>query len=142
MIKRTTLLFIVALVTFSAAQAQTDKPEAATVGFYRWYLGELNADRYPIDKNKTEIRKRVSARLAKWLFSPAYREYGADYFIDAQDLDAEWAKTVTATGGAVKGNAATAVVTFPKSEHFERKSMTVNLVREAGAWKIDKVRSR
>ena len=142
MIKRIAILFFVVLVCFSAAPAQIKTPEAATRDFYRWYVGELNADRFPIDKNKPEIRKRVSARLARWLFSPAYREYGADYFLDAQDFDAEWATTVTAAGGAVKGNIATAVVTFPKSKYFARKSMTVNLIREAGTWKIDKVRSR
>jgi hypothetical protein len=127
---------------FGAARAQANGPEAATLGFYHWYLGELNANRFPIDKNRTEMRKRVSARLAKWLFSPAYSDYGADYFIDAQDLDAAWAKTVTVTGGTVKGNTATAVVTFPKSKFFPRKVMTVSLVREGGAWKIDKVRGR
>jgi hypothetical protein len=142
MLKRIALIALMVTAVFGAASAQSQPPETAARDFYRWYVGELNADRFPIDKNKPEIRKRVSARLARWLFSPAYREYGADYFLDAQDFDAEWATTVRATGGAVKGNTATVAVTFPKSEHFARKTMTVNLVREAGAWKIDKVRGR
>ena len=130
------------MAVFGAVRAQARAPETATLGFYHWYLSELNANRQPIDKNRTEIRKRVSARLARWLFSPAYSDYGADYFIDAQDLDEGWVKTVKVTGGTVEGSTATAVVTFPKSKFFPRKVMTVGLVREAGAWKIDKVRGR
>ena len=142
MLKRIALIALIVTAVFGYARAQTATPETAARDFYRWYVGELNADRFPIVGNKPEIRKRVSARLARWLFSPAYGEYGADYFLDAQDFDAAWATTVIAKGGAVKGNTATVVVTFPKSEHFARKLMTVNLLREGGAWKIDKVRGR
>src|SRR6476620_6881849 len=131
MIKRTSILFIVVLICFSSVPAQTVTPEAATRDFYRWYIGELNADRFPIDKNRAAIRKRVSARLSRWLFSAAYREYGADYFLDAQDFDAEWAKTVTAAPAAVKGKTATVALTFPKSKYFDRKVVSVSLVREA-----------
>jgi hypothetical protein len=142
MLKRSALISIMVMAVFGAVHAQSSAPEVATRDFYRWYIGELNADRYPIDKNKREIRKHVSVRLARWLFSPAYREYGADYFLDAQDFDAEWARTVQASGGVIKGSTATAVLTFPKSKNFDRKVVSISLVREAGAWKIDKVRGR
>ena len=82
MLIRITAVFLAVLFCFSVANAQTPAPDAAAVSFYRWYIGELNADRFPIDRSRPAMRKRVSARLAKWLFSRAYREYGADYFLD------------------------------------------------------------
>ena len=130
------------MAVFGAVHAQSSAPEVATRDFYRWYIGELNSNRDSTYKNKREIRKRVSVRLARWLFSPAYSDYGADYFLDAQDFDAEWAKTVQVSGGVIKGSTATAVLTFPKSKYFDRKVVSISLVREAGAWKIDKVRGR
>jgi hypothetical protein len=142
MIKRTSLLLLVVLIGFSVVRAQILGPDAAARDFYRWYIRELNADRFPIRQNRPEIRKRVSARLARWLFSPAYSEYGADYFLDLQDWDHGWAKTVAVSGGTVKGNAVNVIVTLPKTQVFERKVMTVSLVRQAGSWKIDRVRGR
>jgi hypothetical protein len=139
---RITTVLLVVVVCFSALQAQTQTPAAAAQGFYRWYVGELNASRFPIDKNRPEMRRRVSARLARWLFSPAYREYGADYFLDAQDYDEAWASSVTAAPGKTTGNTATVTVTMPKTDVFDRKVVTVSLVKEAGAWKIDKVKGR
>jgi hypothetical protein len=137
---RITSVLLVVIVCFSALQAQNQTPAAAAQGFYRWYFGELNADRFPIDRNRPEMRRRVSARLARWLFSPAYREYGADYFLDAQDFDRAWWKTLTVTPGKTTGNTAIVTVTMPKTDFFDRKIVTVTMVREAGAWKIDKVK--
>jgi uncharacterized protein with ACT and thioredoxin-like domain len=42
----------------------------------------------------------------------------------------------------VTGGTATVTVTLPKTDFFERKVLAVTLIREAGAWKIDKVRGR
>jgi hypothetical protein len=141
MIKRTALIFLVSLFCFSAAHAQTATPEAAARGFYRWYLRELNRERNPIDQSRPEMRKRVSARLARYLFSPK-TEFGADYFLDLQDRDESWVNTVTVSPAKVTGGTATVTVTLPKTDFFERKVLAVTLIREAGAWKIDKVRGR
>lgn len=141
MIKRTIPFLLVAMFCFSV-HAQTATPDAATRDFYRWYIGELNAEREPLVKGKTEMRRRLSQRLARWVFSRAYSEYGADYFLDAQDYDESWAKTVSVSAGSVKGNTATVVVTMPKTQVFDRTVLNVSLVREGGAWKIDKVRRK
>ena len=140
--KRMTFILFAALVCFATANAQTQTPAAAAQSFYRWYVAELNAEHDPITKRRAEMRKRVSARLAKWLGSKAYEEYDADYFLDAQDYEEGWATTATAAPGKTTGNTATVTVTLPKSRNFPRKVMTVTMVREAGAWKIDKVKGR
>jgi hypothetical protein len=142
MMKRTLFIFLVALVCFSAAQAQSQTPAAAAQSFYRWYVAELNAEHDPITKNRAEMRKRVSARLAKWFGSKAYEEYDSDYFLDAQDYDEGWAKTAIAAPGKTTGNTATVTVTLPKTSNFPRKVLNLTMIREAGAWKIDKVKGR
>jgi hypothetical protein len=118
-------------------------PEQAAEGFYRWYLTELNGERYPIQRQKTEMLKKVSNRLGRWLYSPAYEEYGADYFLDAQDWDENWVKSVTASKAVIKGNNATLRLTLgaAKSSNpgFGRKTLAIKLIKEGNIWKIDRV---
>ncbi len=78
------LLFVLGSAGATAANT-ADTPEQTAKSFYQWYLKEINANKSP--RNKKDIfQKSVSKRLCKWIYSPAYEEYGADYFIDAQDL--------------------------------------------------------
>jgi hypothetical protein len=87
--------------------------------------------------------KKVSRRLGRWLYSPAYAEYGADYFIDAQDWDENWVKSITATQAVIKGNSATLRLTLgaAKSSNpgFGKHTLAIKLVKENGLWKIDRV---
>lgn len=125
------------------AFAQNKTPEEAAKDFYKWYLTELNNERYPINRQKSEVLKKVSKRLGKWLYSPAYEEFGADYFLDAQDWDENWALGVTASKAVIKGNNATVKVTLaaPKGRNtnFARHVLTVKLIKEGEVWKIDRV---
>jgi len=126
------------LVLAAGALAQAT-PERAAQDFYRWYITELNADRYPIQRQKTAVRPKVSARLGKWLYSKAYEEYGADYFLDAQDWDPKWAKTATAKKNSQKGNTATVTLDFGPSEFMNGHKVRVTMLKEGGTWKIDRV---
>lgn len=135
------LLFLLGSVGANFAQAADDTPEQTAKTFYVWYLKELNREGgNPID-NKQTLAKYVSRRLIKQI--DAWRkaeEYDADYFIDAQDFDEKW--QVTTTKAAVTGNRATLKVTLaaPKAKASDwKQTLTVKLIKEGGAWKIDKV---
>ena len=78
-------IFLFGSLGATAAKA-TDTPEETTKSFYAWYLKRIIANKSPRD-DKPAFQKSVSKRLSRWYYSPAYEEYGADYFIDAQDLD-------------------------------------------------------
>jgi len=131
------------LIFTSASYAQSaSAPEKAAKDFYKWYLHELNADRFPISNQKPQMLKMISRRLGKWIYSKAYEEYGADYFIDAQDWDENWENGIKTSKAAVKGNTATLKVNFiSKQEGFGNYALNVKLVKETGVWKIDRVSS-
>ena len=136
------VLFVLGNVGANSAKA-ADTPEQTAKNFYEWYLAELSRGGAVLDKNKTTVLKSVSKRLGKFIYSPAYEEYGADYFIDAQDYDENW--QVTTTKAVIKGNKATLKVLLaasrgPRPEF--KQTLTIKMVKENGAWKIDMVNNR
>ena len=140
------LAFVILFGLHASVGAQVKGPDAVAKEFYKWYLTELNADRYPIRENKPRMLKFVSARLGRWIYSPAYSEYGADYFIDAQDWDRNWVDGISATRPAVKGTTATLRINLePKKgvfSGFRRRVLPIKLVKEGGSWKIDMINNR
>lgn len=137
------IVLLIALVFAGGAYAQTQEtPETVVRNFYKWYLTELGAERNPRN-NRQVVLKASSRRLGKWYFSPAYSEWGADYFINAQDFDDHWAQNLTVSKAVIKGNTATTKITFsvPKTEYGPayKRTLSVKLVKESGLWKIDTV---
>ena len=63
-----------------------------------------------------------------------------DYFVDAQDFDPLWAKNIAISKVRTCGDKSTAHVLLNGSKGM-RKRLIVQLVEEAGAWKVDKVES-
>lgn len=146
-IKLSILCILLAAVLSSAAFGQAvQTPERAAKDFYTWYLTELNAERYPIQQAKRQMLGKVSTRLGRWLYSKSYEEYGADYFLDAQDWERNWVKNISTSKAVVKGNRATVNVKFgvPKGTYsgFGPRTLPVGLVKEGGTWRIDKVNNR
>jgi hypothetical protein len=139
------VLFFFALIPVSAA-AQAKRPDEVAKEFYKWYLTELNLERHPITQNKTRMRGYISARLARWIYSPAYSEYGADYFIDAQDWERTWADGVSAKRPVITGAVATVRIQLDPAKGvfsgFGRRTLPIRLVKEGGSWKIDLVNNR
>ena len=137
-------LILLALFVFAGATSaqSADTPEQSARNFYKWYLRELNNQGNPIDQ-KQKMLKSVSKRLGKWIYSPVYQEYGADYFIDAQDFDNKG--DVTTSKAVIKENNAVlkATLAVPKAKKSEWKQiLTIKLVKESGLWKIDSVNNR
>ena len=127
--------------TKSASAQASPALKRQVVGFYRWYVGEVKRGHYPIDKRAT-MRRYVSLRLSKWLASPALREYGADYFLAAQDFDNDWDRAAVSQV-KVNGKAATATVALgrpkPRDKGIGVRRLHLKLVKESGVWKIDRV---
>lgn len=137
----TASLFVLFAFDFTnAARANaTATPEQTVKSFYTWYLGELNGERNPF-KQKQKMLGFVSRRLGKWIYSKDYSEYGADYFISAQDFDGNWTPFVSKA--AVSGNKASLklVLDAPKGKKANwKQNLTVKMIKENGVWKIDEV---
>ena len=126
--------------------AQVKRPDAVAKDFYKWYLTELNAEREPVRQHKTRMRSFISTRLSRWIYSPAYSEYGADYFIDAQDWEQTWVNGISATRPVIKGATATLRIQFDPAKGvtsgFGRRILPIKLVKESGVWKIDMINNR
>lgn len=139
------LFMALCLLTTGNAFGQTagQSPEQTAKEFYRWYLTELNRDRFPIQQQKPQILKKVSKRLGKWLYSKAYEEYGADYFLSAQDWDENWVRAITTSKAVIRGNNATLqlILNSPKGARggFGKHTLAIKLVKEGDVWKIDRV---
>lgn len=135
------LSFLIGSICASIAKA-ADMPEQAAKSFYQWYLKRIITEKSP-RKDKATFQKFVSKRLSRWYYSPAYEEYGADYFIDAQNFDENW--HVTTSKAVIKGNTATLRVKLAvpnAGKDSWTQNLTVKLVKEDGVWKIDSVNNR
>lgn len=133
------LLFVLGSADSAFANA-AQTPEQTAVTFYKWYLQMSNANKNPIDR-KQKMLGFLSKKLGKWIYSKEYEEYGADYFLNAQDWDEKW--IATTSKAVIKGNAATLKVMLdaPKGKKADWKhNLTLKMVKENGVWKIDDVK--
>jgi hypothetical protein len=142
--KRIALLLTVLLaigIALPASAAETAAtPEDSIRNFYRWYVTNLVANRDPM-KQRTEIRRYATERLLKEVSKMATGPEGldGDYFTDAQDFDPLWAKNISTSDVRTQGDTSKARVLLDGAKGM-RKKLTVQLVKEAGIWKVDKVK--
>lgn len=137
----TSLLLLFVLGNANAAFAKAvPTPEQTAVTFYKWYLQMSNANKNPIDQ-KQRLLGFLSKKLGKWIYSKEYEEYGADYFLNAQDWDEKW--SATTSKAVIKGNVAALKVMLaaPKAKKSDwKQNLTLRMVRENGVWKIDDIK--
>ncbi|MDQ6786071.1 MAG: YbjP/YqhG family protein [Acidobacteriota bacterium] len=132
------ILFLI-LGNFGVTNAAAQTPEQTAESFYKWYLHELSGNREPTKERQTML-KFVSKRLDKWIHSKAYSDYGADYFLDAQNYDEHW--MVNVSNVKVQGNNAAlkVLLALPKAKKSDwKQTLAIKLIKENGVWKIDKV---
>jgi hypothetical protein len=115
-------------------------PEAVVRAFYKWYVHSLNHKIDPYQRQRATLRKYVTRRFLQQIADIIKKEgyLDADYFLAAQDWDAEWEKNVDVSGTQITGDTATTSVTLTGRESFIDK-LKVKLKHEAGVWKIDQV---
>lgn len=135
------VIFFLILGSANFTRAQSvQSPEQATTVFYQWYLGELNRNKDPRSRQKTKLLRYLSKRLGKWIYSIPDEEYGADYFISAQDFDENW--VVNVSKAKVVRNKANLKVLLarPKGKQSPfKRNLAIQLLKENGVWKIDKI---
>ncbi|MDQ6785897.1 MAG: YbjP/YqhG family protein [Acidobacteriota bacterium] len=122
--------------TGNSASAQTAQtPEAVVRDFYNWYIHSISHN-ISSKKDKTTMKKYVTASVIQEI--PRFESKNeADYFMQSQEWGDDWENKFTVSKAIVKGATATTIVTFP--EGYPRVKVT--LLKEAGAWKIDKVQN-
>jgi len=135
-----TLLFFPLFSAIPASAQAT--PDGALKSFYKWYLGELNAERYP-RPSSPKVQAAVSSRLKRWFKSKEGREWDADYFINAQDFEKDWQSSIVVSNVSIRGNNADMRLTLgPKNSDpnsMGQRVLKIKMVKEAGGWKIDHV---
>jgi hypothetical protein len=125
-----------------SAAASAATPEDCIRNFYRWYVTNLVANRDPM-KQRGEIRRYATERLLKEIDKMVKGPDGldGDYFVDAQDFDPLWAKNISISDVRTHGDKSTALVLLNGSKGM-RKQLFVQLAKEGGTWKVDKVQGR
>ena len=124
------------------AKTSTTTPEESIRSFYSWYVTALIANRDPM-KQRAEMKRFATDRLLKEIdrMKKGPEGLNGDYFLDAQDFDDQWAKKISVSNVKIEGAKAMAHVLLDGPEGM-RKKLVVQLINDAGAWKIDKVQGR
>jgi Protein of unknown function (DUF3828) len=144
--KRIAALISVAAVLLVPAQVRAAEPAATPEdcirNFYNWYVTNLVANRDPMKQHK-EIRQYATERLLreirKMQKGPEGLDY--DYFVNAQEVDPQWAKNISISNVQTKGDKSSALVLLNSSKETQVK-LLVHLVKEGAAWKVDKVQGQ
>jgi hypothetical protein len=125
------------------AKSLSSNPAETIRGFYHWYVTELIANRDPMS-NRKELKQFATARLLNELGKMKRGPEGlnGDYFVDAQDFDNQWAKKISVSNVQINDKNATAEVMLKGATPDMNRRLKVNLVLEAGTWKVDKVQGR
>jgi hypothetical protein len=87
------------------------------------------------------MRRYATERLLKEISKMKTGPDGldGDYFTDAQDFDPLWAKNISISDVKITADKCTAHVLLDGANGM-RKKLVVDLVKEGGTWKVDKVR--
>ena len=124
----------------NAPSPLVQSPEIVLREFYKWYIHTLGRNVNPLKAGKATMRKYVTLRFIREMENnerlPEGEGFDADYFLQTQEYDSVTDKKIVISNVAVKGTAATAVVTFDDGY----PKVKVNLRQEGGAWKIDNVK--
>lgn len=137
-----TVVCLLAVIVPLRAAESTATPEGCIRGFYQWYVTNLVANRDPL-KQRTEMKRYATERLLKEISKMKMGPEGlnGDYFTDAQDFDPLWAKNISISDVKTQGDKSTAHVMLKGAKGMQSK-LIVHLMKEGGAWKVDKVQGR
>jgi hypothetical protein len=138
--KRIVALLIVAAAFATGRAAEPPAtPEDCIRGFHRWYVTNLVANHDPM-KQRREMRRYATERLLKEIDKMVKGPDGldGDYFTDAQGFDPLWAKNISISGVKIAGDKSNAHVLLDGAKGMQKK-LVIDLVKEEGTWKVDKV---
>ena len=116
-----------------------DTPESRTRDFYSWYLKARVNGKDPT-RNKKITSSYLSVRFSRWFYSKAVRNADTDVFIDSEEWHDAWADNIEIGAAVITGNSAALHIMFSSPPDESVMKLQVSLVKEAGKWKIDRVR--
>lgn len=134
------LLFIILSCSIAGAADNLNAPVQRAVEFNRWYITQINADKYPIT-DSAEINKFVTADTLKKLRRTQEAGYTgefyeADFFTKSQYIGADWQQNVAVVAGDVDPVCINVYISFgAKQEHTVIDCM----VKENDVWKVQSV---
>jgi Protein of unknown function (DUF3828) len=130
-------VMVVGFLTLSTRAQGSRPPETVLKDFYKWYITAIDKGSDPFTKGKRKLKSYVTLRFIKQIERDEDNGLDADELTQTQEFDKDWADDVNVSKLAVKGTSATAIVTFGDSAY---PRMAVTLVKQAGVWKIDRVK--
>ena len=127
---------LAAFCVYGAGQTPADLARS----FYVWYIRELVNGGKPLEQQRAEVRRFVSEGLLARIENErrSATKLNRDPFLDAQEIDPEWARNV-AIGNIFVGRIARLSVALTGHKLGDRQ-LELKLVQENGAWKIDRVK--
>ncbi len=128
-------------VSFTDVNAQTNNtPESRVKSFYSWYLKSMVKQKDPT-KNKTVMNSYLSTRFSRWYYSKAGQNVDYDIFVNSQEWNDDWADNIKVGKATIKGNTAVVKVGLSSPPDDFVMKLQISLVKEAGIWKIDRVKN-
>ena len=112
---------------------------AVIKNFYHWYINAVDAGTDPFKKGRATLQTYVTLRLIRQIERAESEGVDADAFLQTQEWDKSWADKATVSDVRINGATATAIVTFDATTNYPR--VRVTLVKDAGTWKIDRVKN-
>jgi len=128
--------------SFVIAGQNSDLAAVRAAEFNRWYIGQINADKYPIT-DSSDIEQYVTRSTLKKLRQTQETGYSgefyeADIFTKSQYIGDDWQDNVKAVGGDTDPVCVNVYIEFGKKEpHTVIDCMTL----EDGRWKVQSVAS-
>jgi hypothetical protein len=140
--QKATLFLLLIVGSTVCLHGQTGKtPEDRVKGFYTWYLTAINNEQDP-SKNKVVMNTHLSRRLSRSFYSKAGQNLDYDIFVNGQDWNEAWADNIVIGELSTKGLTATLSIILGSPNAEWDMPLTIALVKEAGTWKIDRVKGR
>ena len=139
--KKIAVLFIFSTTVSAADDMQI--PMQRSLEFNRWYVMQVNSDRYPIDGK--EIDKYVTVSTMKKLRhaqDPCYADdefYEADFFTKSQYIGDDWSQNVVIASYDSDPVCVNVNITFGKKNPH---TVIDCMVKEDGVWKVQSVAAR
>ena len=137
---RLTLMIAFAAFISQVPAANAEKtPKESIRAFYHWYMTIVIAGKSPFQSKASELKQFVTKRFLNEIdkTNKENNGLGADPFLQSQDTDNGWKSNITVTKLKTTGSTTTAEVEL-KGKNLSRK-LSVSMVREQGAWKLDQV---
>ena len=118
--------------------AEKPAPDEVVKSFYKWYLAQYKAERFPLRDDRAVLKSYITKSLLYKMDHGGPDDRDADYFTKSQDIVDEWDDSMLVKSTKIAGNKATVVFTMGKTE-LNTMHVTLTLRVENGAWKIQSV---